>query len=554
MSIADLKPAQLKRYFEIARVVARHGGREWLPGDTRNQLGEPGRQEKADPEADLARDLEALGPVFVKLGQLLSTRPDIVPAAYLEQLQRLCSGAAPFPAGIARSTFEDQLGVSTSKAFASFDDEPFAAASLSQVHRARLHDGLDVVVKIQRPDLDEAIARDLDALAALARFAGQCSEEARCLDLPGVVQQLRESLLQELDFDNERANLEHFREFFADYPNIVVPAPIDDYSSTRVLTMEYVPGTPVTDLSGVVMTEFDGAALAREFFDAYLQQVLVEGFFHADPHPGNLLLTPERRIAVLDFGMVGRFGTSQQRTLTKLLLAIGDCDGERAARVAEELGTATRRFDRGSFEAGIADLVVRNNRGNERRADFGLIVMDICRVATACGLRLPRELTLLGKTLLNLDQFAVALNPDFDPYETIRDNAAKIIRGRIDSESLPGRLYATMADTRDLAEKLPRKLGKILDTIAENRVSLTVELAEIRRLTDTIRTLANRISVGIILAALIVGAALLMRIDTEFTLFGYPGLAIVLFLAAAAGALWFAVSVIVDDARSSRRR
>ncbi|NNC78272.1 MAG: AarF/ABC1/UbiB kinase family protein [Woeseiaceae bacterium] len=552
MSIKDLKPAQLKRYLEIAAVVMRHGGREWLPGDTRAELGGIEHSDSASGDADLARDLEALGPVFIKLGQLLSTRPDIVPGEYVTQLQRLRSGVEPFPASVAREIFEQQIGVPVSRAFAGFDDEPFAAASLSQVHRARLRDGSDVVVKVQRPDLDKALSRDLDALEALASLAARCSEDARCLDLPGVVRQLRASLLRELDFDNERANLKHFRSFFADYPNIVVPAPVDDFSSARVLTMEYLPGTAITDLSPVVNTELDGAGLAREFFDAYLQQVLVEGIFHADPHPGNVLVTPDRRIGILDFGMVGRFGTLQQRSLTKLLLAIGDCDGGGAARVAEELGYATQTFDRNRFEAAISELVIGNKNRKIEDQSFGLIVMEICRIATSFGLRLPHELTLLGKTLLNLDQFAVALDPEFNPYATIRSNAAKIIQGRIDNESLPSRLYASFADTRELAEKLPRKLSKILDTVAQNRISLTIEMAEIRRLTDTLRSLANRISVGIILASLIIGAALLMRVETEFTLFGYPGLAIVLFLAAAAGGLWFALSVIIGDSRSTR--
>lgn len=549
MSIRDLKPALLKRYLEIARLVVRHGGTDWLPEATHLALREQSNDASA-ADADLAADLEAMGPAFIKLGQLLSTRPDIVPPRYMSALRELRDNVGPFPGEEAQAIFEEEIGVSTRTAFATFDDSPFAAASLSQVHRATLRDGTEVAVKIQRPNLDEGVSRDLDALDALARAVGQFSAEARCLDLPGIVGELRKTLLLELDFNNERANLMRFREVFERYPDIVAPAPVADFSSRRVLTMEYMSGTSITDLSPLIRTEIDGIALADQFFDAYLHQVLVEGLFHADPHPGNLLLTPERKIAVLDFGMVGRFGNRQQRDLTKLLLAIGDADGTRAAAVAEELGAKTDLFDRARFETGIAEVVMQNRNAKIGDLNFGVVVMNICRIATGCGLRLPHELTLLGKTLLNLDEVGKALDPEFDPYRTIRNSASKIIEGRMSNESLPSQVYSAIADTRELTEKLPRQLSTILDNVAGNQVSLTIELAEIGTLTGTIRKLANRITVGIVLAALIVGAALLMRVNTEFTLFGYPGLAILLFLAAAAGGALFAVAVLVDDSRS----
>lgn len=541
------EPRLLKRYVEIAGLLLRHGGKEWLSPDARTELAGQGALADSDDDgSDLADDLEKMGPTFVKIGQLLSTRPDIVPPRHIESLRRLRNDVEPFDSDTAVQIIRDELGVNPGKAFAEFSPEPFAAASLAQVHRARLRDGRDVVIKVQRPDIRERMVDDLDALQAIASFLERHSEAARCMELAGVVEHLRRTLLLELDFNTERANLHQFAKIFADYPRLTLPEPIDDFCSGRVLTMTYIEGTSLTDLSPVVRTEIDGDEIARQFFEAYLRQVLVVGSFHADPHSGNLLLTPDRRLAILDLGMVGRFPATEQRELLKLLLAIAEADGSRASAIAIELGRPTPRFEPERFEQLITELVLRHADARISDLNVGGILIQICRVATECGLRLPPELALLGKTLLNLDEVGKTLDPDFDPHAAIRENADDIMRDRTEHESLPGQVYTALLETREFAEKLPRQLTRILDNAAANELRFRVDAFDQVAMIRSIRKIANRITAGLVLAALIIGAALMMRVQTDFTLFGYPGIAMVLFLAAATGAFWLALSVLLD--------
>lgn len=550
------EPRILKRYVEIARLLMRHGGSDWLSPDARSELEGQGAlsdPDQGDADSDLAADLERMGPTFVKIGQLLSTRPDLVPPRHIASLKRLRNKVEPFDAETAAGIFREELGVRPSKAFAEFASEPFAAASLSQVHRATLRDGREVAVKIQRPEIRERMIDDLDALQAIAEFLEKHSEAARCMELAGVVDQFRRTLMSELDFNSERANLHQFARIFADYPRLTLPEAIDDFCSTRVLTMTYIEGSSLSDLNPVVRTEIDGPAIAQEFFKAYLEQVLVFGAFHADPHPGNLLLTRDRRLAILDLGMVGRFPATEQRELLKLLLAIAEADGSRVSAIAVDLGTPTPNFDAEPFERAITDLVTRHADARLSDLNIGGILIQICRIATESGLRLPPELALLGKTLLNLDEVGSTLDPDFDPHAAIRENAAEIMRERTESESLPGQMYTALLETREFAEKLPRQLTRILDRVAENELSFRVDAFDQVAMITSIRKIANRITAGLVLAAMIIGAALMMRVETEFTLFGYPGIAMVLFLAAAAGGFWLAFNVLLDREPRPRR-
>ncbi|MBT8143654.1 MAG: AarF/ABC1/UbiB kinase family protein [Gammaproteobacteria bacterium] len=550
----SLRPRILKRYLSIVGLLLKHGGDEWLNPDARTELMTHGTPQEDDNDDSLADDLEARGPTFVKLGQLLSTRPDIVPPQHLEELKRLRNDVEPFDSATARRIVADELGADVDKLYAEFGDKPFAAASLSQVHRARLHDGREVAVKIQRPGIREVMTDDLDALDEIAALLERHYEAARCIELVEVVGHLRRTLMLELDFNNERANLQRFAELLDDYPKLVLPAPVPDLCGSRVLTMDYIDGTSIADLHGVVHTELDGATLADQFFDAYLHQVLVAGSFHADPHPGNLLLTPDRRIAVLDLGMVGRFPANDQRELLKLLLAIAEVEGGRAAQVAIGLGQPTERFDADRFEQLISELVMRHADSRLDQLNVGGILMQICRIATECGLRLPPELALLGKTLLNLDEVGSCLDPEFDPHEAIRRKAADLMQERLQGESLPGQIYTALLETRELVEKLPRQATTILDRVANNELRFRVDAIDQPALLESVRSIANRITAGLVLAALIIGAALLMRIETEFTLFGYPGLAIVLFLLAAGGGFWLAGSILFESRPPGRGR
>src|SRR5438477_8113817 len=304
----SLKPQHLNRYRQIAWLLAKYGRSDLVKQTglqetlTAEELFKPKEAAKAD---ELAADLESLGPTFVKLGQLLSTRVELLPRPYLDALSRLQDEVEPFGFGEVEKIVTTELGVRISKAFVNFESAPMASASLGQVHLARLRDGRAVAVKVQRPNIREQMVEDLDALADIAEFLDNHTEFGRRYEFTRMLDELRKSLMRELDYRQEGQNLAAFREQLRDFPHLIVPAPIADYSTSRVLTMEYVPGTKITKMSPLSRMEFDGEILAEELFRAYLKQILVDGFFHADPHPGNVFITPDYRIALLDLGMVG---------------------------------------------------------------------------------------------------------------------------------------------------------------------------------------------------------------------------------------------------------
>lgn len=532
----SLKPAHLKRYKDLARLLWTYGDRSLveraglgaeLTGDLADPPATPG-----DPE-QLARDLEALGPTYVKLGQLLSTRPDLLPQPYLDALTRLQDDVAPFPFEEVEATVQEELGVRLSKAFASFDPEPLAAASLGQVHRATLRDGRPVVVKVQRPGIRPLILEDLEAIGEVAGFLDAHTDTGRRFALADLLAQFRTSLLRELDYRREAQNLTTLHDNLARHERLLVPLPVDDYTSSRVLTMTHVSGTKVTALSPLARMEIDGAALADALVRAYLDQILVDGFFHADPHPGNVFVTDDRRLALIDLGMVARVDPDMQEALLKLLLALSEGQGAAAAQIGQTLGTPLEDFDRAGYEATVRTLVTDYRDASIDDVEVGRVVIELSRIAAEHGLRPPPELALLGKTLLNLDGVTRALDPAVRPNEVVRRHASDVTERRMRQSLSPGRLFATALETNEFAQALPGRLNTLLDALARQEYTLGVRGFDEDRLLRTIHRTASRLSVSIVLAALIVGAALLMRVETSVTLLGYPALAMVLFLLAA---------------------
>lgn len=544
----SLQPKLLRRYYDIARLLARYG-RGVLGDDGLAELAEEGvdtKEQSEDGEA-LARDLEALGPTFVKLGQVLSTRPDLIPPAYVGALARLQNDVDPFAFEEASDILTEELGVRPSKAFRELDPKPLAAASMAQVHRAVLRDGREVVVKIQRPGIRRRMADDLEALGELAELLERHSEAARRRRVVGVVEEFRRALKSELDFRNEVANLETFRSNLADFPRLVVPRPIPDFCSSKVVTMEFVAGTQISDLNPVVRTELAGKALADELFRAYLHQVLVDGFFHADPHPGNILLTREHDLVILDLGMVGRFQPKLQTQLIKLLIAISESEAGAAADVALEIGETVDGFDESEFRSRVGDLVMQHQNASLRDIQVGRVVLEMVGMAASCGVLIPSELALLGKTLLTLDEIGLRLDPEFDPQAAVRRHSGEIMALRMQEEAGLSELFKSLVDSKELVQRLPGRLNAILDNVAENKLKVEVDAIDEAALITAIRKVANRITAGVVLAALIIGAALIMRIDTPFQIFGYPGLAIALFMLAATGGLTLVWNILFKD-------
>ena len=543
----SLQPKHLGRYRDLARLLIKYGRSDLVRDLDIDGLESDDRDTPLCEDAlQLASDLEALGPTFIKLGQLLSTRVDLLPAPYTDALARLQDNVEPFPYAEVEAIVADELGVGLSRAFLSFEEIPLAAASLAQVHRATLRSGREVVVKVQRPGIRKQIADDMAALGELAAFADAHTEVGRRFGFAELLEQFRKAVVDELDYTREANNLTRLAKIVEPWPRLVVPRPVPDYSSGRVLTMDYLPGRKVTDLSPLAKTELDCRPLVDDLFRAYLQQILAEGFFHADPHPGNVLLMPDERLALIDLGMVARLSTSLRDSMVKLLLAVSDGNGDAAADVLASLGHQRDDFDQDGFRRAVGDLVQRSLE-NGSGVQAGAAVLEMTRIASKNGLRPAPELALVGKALLNLDQVAINLDPTFDPGEAIRRHTAEILQAR--STTSTGGLFAAAMEARDFTIQLPGRINKVMDAVAGGKFQLKIDAIDEPQWLSVLQRLTNRLASGIVLASLVVGAALMMQIPTKSRILGYPSIAMVCFALAATGGLALLISVVLADRR-----
>lgn len=504
-------------------------------------------KEDGDPES-FASSLEEMGPTFVKLGQLLSTRGDLLPSRYISSLERLQDDVDPLPFDTIREALESELEVRISKAFLSFDEKPIASASLGQVHHAVLRDGTEVVVKVQRPGVREKIDSDLEALLAIANYADNHSELGKRYRFSGIIEQFQRSIVDELDYRLEAQNLRAMIEVLKESPKLIVPKPIEGFCGKMVLTMELIDGVKVTDLSGVAMTEFDGESVAEELFKAYLRQVLVAGFYHSDPHPGNVLVTPDRRIGLIDLGMVGRLSESMRDKLFALLTAICEKDADRVCDVALKLtDSPVHSVSRSVFTSELTDLLGRSHDAQVQQLEFGSVVMEVMRICSDQGLAIPRELSLLGKTLLNLDRVAMALAPKFNPNASIERNLSSIAQKRTFESLKKGDVMSMLLELKELFARSPQKINELLTLLAENRLRIDVDAVDEVALIQGFQKIANRIAMGAIIGAMIIGSSLMMDIDSGFSIGGYPGFPMTILIVSGIMALGFMYSVFRHD-------
>jgi ubiquinone biosynthesis protein len=551
----SLKPHHLKIYQQIAALLFRYGRSDLVQDITTAELLDERelKEERgtASPE-QLASDLETMGPTFVKLGQILSSRPDLLPEAYLKALSRLQDKVKPFSFEEVEQIIVQELGVRLSKAFKTFEREPLAAASLGQVHKATLRDGRAVVVKVQRPGIRQQIIDELQVLDEIANML-EHTKSGRRYQVQKIFDEFRKTLINELDYQKEAANMAQLAENLKEFDRIEVPQPVTGYTTRSVLTMDYISGQKITALTPLARLDIDGAVLAEELFRAYLKQVLVDGLFHADPHPGNVFLTEDKNIGLLDIGMVGRTTPQLQEQLIKMLMAISDGKSEAACDIAIQISETTDEFDEKEFRRSISGIIAEQKDTRLKQMDVGKAVLALTRSAGENGLYVPTELTMLGKTLLQLDEIGKTLDPEFDPNAAVRKNVATLLNQRMWKSISPTNLAASILDIKEFVGTLPNRLSRILDSIANAELEVKVKAVDVSLLMTAFHKIANRITSGLILAALIIGASLLMQVKTEFTIFGYPGLAMIFFMAAAAGGFHLLISIFLHDHRDEKK-
>ena len=554
----SLKPHHLKRYKDIAMLFWKYGTSDLAKEFTNEAEGDekpPLATKPGQPAPEeLAEDLEKMGPTFIKFGQLLSSRPDLLPEPYLKALARLQDKIKPFPYEQVEQIISSELGVRISKAFSHFEEKHLAAASLGQVHRATMRDGRPVVVKVQRPDIRKQIADDFEVLEAIADFFDEHTDIGRRYRFGKILAEFKTSILQELDYQREASHLTTLANNLKEFPHLLVPLPVLDFSSRSVLTMDYVSGTKITALSPIAKLDIHGDVLAEEFFKAYLKQVLIDGFFHADPHPGNVFLTDDGRLALLDLGMTGRVSANMQENLLRLLLAISEGNGDETVKIILGISETAENFDEAEFTKKAAAFVFEQKDQTLNHQDVGKALMEVSRTAAQTGLYVPTELTLLGKTLLQLEQVGKILCPTFNPNASVRRHVGEIMTSRIRKSASPGHLFGSLLEMKDFVGGLPGRVNKILDVVGNSELEVKVNTPDARHLLNGFEKIANRVTTGIILAALIVGAALMMRISSTFQIFGYPGIAMICFLVALGGSGWLVLGILWKDYQDKHKR
>jgi len=551
-------PGSVDHYVKFLRFIVRHWNSDLfehasdkvVAGETEDHSGSVDYEKPKE----LADDLREMGPTYVKLGQLLSTRPDLLPDHYLDALAELQDDVDSIEFDQVREIFEEDTGIRISKAFENFEEEPMASASIGQVHRAELKNGKKVAVKIRRPGVKKSFLEDLDTLEEITELAVKHIGAARKYALDEVLEEFRFMLLNELDYTREANNLIALGENLCSFDKLIVPQPITDFSSTRVLTMDFIDGTKVTALGSLKRLESDLTPLTEQLVKAYLQQIVFDGFAHADPHPGNIHLTKDEKLALMDLGMVARFSSSLQESFLKLMISISQYDGEEVADVMLEMSEKSEDANLPEFRKKITRLVLDNQNKKVRDMETGRLIIQMNRIAAESGIKIAVELNILGKILLNMDKIVASLSPNFDFQKTIHNNVEKMMMQKAKEELKPRNFFSKAIESKRLLEALPSRINKITSDLAKGEFTLNVNTIDEKRLTADFQKVANRITLGLIIAAMIIGAALLMNVPTTFKIFGYPGLPLLFFVLAAIAGLYLVINIMRNDEDLGNRK
>ncbi|MBE3572342.1 MAG: ABC transporter [Moorella humiferrea] len=538
----------LHRYRQVVNVLARYGF-----GYLLDQLGlgelilrRPRREAPLSPGARLRLALAELGPTFIKLGQILSTRPDLLPPEIIAELARLQDQVPPFPFAEVKQTVEKELGQPLEQLFHEFDPEPLAAASIGQVHRATLPEGDQVIVKVQRPGIAEQVRVDLEILFDLARLAQRHTAYGQIYDFTRMVEEFARSMEGEVDYTREGRHADRLRENLAGNAQVYIPAVYWDYTTVRVLTQEYVEAVKLNDLKEIDRRGYDRRRIAINLTGAIYQQIFVDGFFHGDPHPGNLAVLPGEVIVFMDFGLMGVLSEERQEQFINLMLGIIRRRSQDVLRTLLAMGVVPDGVDRAALKHDIETLRDRYYHLPLSQISLGRAVEELLQLAFKYRLRLPPELTLLAKTLITLEGLARKLDPTLELAELAEPYGRELLRRRFSAGALWQALADNLSFTWEMLQHLPRQLQHIVDMLEGGELTLKIELLNLRSLVRQMDRIINKLTMSVVLlafsiimASLIIstalgapGNSLFFRLPTLEFGFGAAGLMLLWLLAA----------------------
>ncbi|NLK50854.1 MAG: AarF/ABC1/UbiB kinase family protein [Syntrophomonadaceae bacterium] len=539
----------LGRYREIANVLARHGfGYLIDQAGLRNLLHRRSiregteREERRTAPQRMFQALNELGPTFVKMGQILSTRPDLIPRDFMDQLVKLQDRVTPFSYTLVQEIFYEEQEKPLDELFSEFDPEPIASASMAQVHRARLHSGELVVVKVQRPDIQRTIEIDLEILFDLARMLEARTVWGKHYGLVDIVEEFSQTLRAELDFSLEGRNADRFHKLFADDPTVVIPQVYWDFSSRRILVIEYIEGTKLMP-SELRKAGYNLERVAQHLVNAILKQIYYFGFFHADPHPGNLAVLPGERIVFMDFGQVGRIDQATREKAVNLVLAMVRYDVDGVLRGLLDIGVVHRKINRSALRRDLSRLQQKYYGLPLAEIPVGQALQELIDLSFRYEIRIPAEFALAIKCLITNEGVLQELDPTISLIELAEPLARGIIRQRLAPQAIRKTLTRTVQELWDFTHRVPRQVENVLGLLEEGEIKLQLEHQNLPRFFGRLNTIANRISLSILIASLIVGSSLIVKQVPESFLATLP-IAEIGYLVAVAMGFWLVVSIV----------
>jgi len=544
----------LKRVKHIVAVLTKQGFgylieelnlKRYIPFKERLRLGKSEKQKKS-ASVRLRLVFEELGPTFVKFGQLLSTRPDIIPEELIVELVKLQDKVPSFSYEQVEKQIEKELGKPINQVFPHFNKVPIASASLGQVHEAKLKNGKRVAVKVQRVNIEKTIDEDLDILTFFADLSDKYISSFKIYNPKGLVEEFKRTIKKELNYEIEANNISRFYQNFKGSETIVVPKVYQNYSTKKILTMSFIEGTKIGELWRIKEKWLNKKTIAKNGVDAFFKQILINGFFHADPHPGNIFVLKNNVVAFLDFGMMGHVDKELMQKLTNLFTAAVDKNVEKIVEAFINLSLVDEEIDMESFKSDVSDIIDEYYGISLKQIEIGKIINRVVSVGGKYHIILPRNFVLLVKALVTIEGIGMKLDPDFNIVEASKPFVKKIARKKMNPTYLFNNFVESLSKAKDSMIILPQKINTILTKLQSGKLKTKIEQEEFEELESKIDDSSSKVSISLITAAIIISSTIILQIDKGPSFFGISVFALIGFLIAAFLGAWLIFSMIIS--------